>query len=71
MTSKGKVTNKGKEVRTREGFEQGRDMILDKLFNQGADLNGPPQMLLNAAAKLLRFYPLFIRASLLIQRFVQ
>ena len=46
-------------------------MILDKLFNQGADLNGPPQMLLNAAAKLLRFYPLFIRASLLIQRFVQ
>lgn len=46
-------------------------MILDKLFDQGADLNGPPQIMLSAAAKLLSFYPLFMKASLLMQRFVQ
>ncbi len=46
-------------------------MILDKMFNQGADLNGPPQALLTVVAKLLRFYPHFMRASVLMQRFVQ
>ena len=45
--------------------------MLDKSFNTGADRNGPPQLLLNAAARILRFYPLFLKASLLMQRFVQ
>jgi hypothetical protein len=32
---------------------------------------GPPQFLLNATSGLMRFYPAFLKASMLLQRFVQ
>ena len=32
---------------------------------------GPPQFLLNATTGILRLYPLFLKASLLLQRLVQ
>lgn len=32
---------------------------------------GPPQFLLNAATAAMRFYPTFLKASMLLQRFVQ
>jgi hypothetical protein len=31
----------------------------------------PPQVLLDVTTGLMRFYPLFLKASLLLQRFVQ
>lgn len=32
---------------------------------------GPPQFLLNATSGLMRFYPAFLKASILLHRFVQ
>jgi len=32
---------------------------------------GPPQFVLNATSGLMRFYPAFLKASMLLQRFVQ
>lgn len=31
----------------------------------------PPQLLLDATTELMRFYPLFLRASIILQRLVQ
>lgn len=32
---------------------------------------GPPQVLLKVTSGLMRFYPAFLKASMLLQRFVQ
>lgn len=32
---------------------------------------GPPQFVLNMTSGLMRFYPAFVKASMLLQRFVQ
>jgi len=59
-------TNKGKFFEQREGFH-----MLMKLNDCLTVEIGPPQFLLNATTGLLRLYPLFLKASLLLQRFVQ
>lgn len=32
---------------------------------------GPPQFVLNVTTELMRFYPLFLKASMVLQRLVQ
>ena len=56
--------NKGKG-RAREG-----EVIykLNEIIRIGVE---PPQVLLDVTTGLMRFYPLFLKASLLLQRFVQ
>jgi len=41
---------------------------LNEIIRMGVE---PPQMLLEMTSGLMRFYPLFLKASLLLQRFVQ
>ena len=44
------------------------NLKIGEIIRMGAE---PPQFLLDMTTGLMRFYPVFLKASLLLQRFVQ
>jgi hypothetical protein len=63
-TSKGRFSSKGSNER-REGF------MFIQLSECLSIQFGPPQLLLNLTTELMRFYPLFLKASIVLQRLMQ